>query len=60
MYRYWSLAVVAVAGILGGFALLAAGEVTLLAGILAAGSAYALLLPEFADSPAPMTGGASR
>ena len=50
MNRHWTFDVVAVVGMLAGFALFVAGGHSLVAGMVAAGSAYALLLPELVDS----------
>lgn len=51
MDRHWTLDLVALAGVCAGFTLLLTGGAEPLAGVVTAGSAYALLLPELADDP---------
>ncbi|WP_436925302.1 hypothetical protein [Halosimplex amylolyticum] len=50
MDRHWTLDLVALSGIAAGFVLFAAGDAAPLAGVVAAASAYALVLPEFVAS----------
>ncbi|WP_459193464.1 hypothetical protein [Halosimplex sp. J119] len=50
MDRHWTLDLVALSGIAAGFVLFAAGEGAVLAGVVAAASAYALVLPELVSS----------
>jgi hypothetical protein len=52
MERHWTLEVVALLGILAGFVLVGTGA-TMLAGVVAAASAYALVLPAFVTPGAP-------
>lgn len=56
MERHWTLDLVALLGILAGF-VLATGQGLVLGGVVAAASAYALVLPEFvgADATASRT-----
>jgi uncharacterized membrane protein required for colicin V production len=49
MDRHWTLNLVALAGMVAGFVLFAVGDAAVLAGVVTAGSAYAALVPEFAD-----------
>jgi hypothetical protein len=49
MDRHWTLDLVVFAGMCAGFALFAAGDAVVLAGVLTAGSAYAALVPEFVE-----------
>ena len=52
MERHWTLDLVAVLGVVAGFVLAARGEAAL-AGFVAATSTFAVVLPEFVDSPDP-------
>lgn len=52
MERHWTLEVVALLGIAAGFVLFAVGATPVLAGVVAAASAYAVVLPEFVE-PTP-------
>ncbi|MFC7140927.1 hypothetical protein ACFQMA_13970 [Halosimplex aquaticum] len=50
MDRHWTLDLVALSGIAAGFVLFTVSNAALLAGVVAAVSAYALVLPEFVAS----------
>lgn len=50
MNRHWTLDLVALSGMCAGFALFVTGSIAPLSGVVAAGSAYALLIPELSAS----------
>jgi hypothetical protein len=53
MERHWTLTLVAVAGILGGFLLAVGSQSSVLSGPVVAASVFALVVPEFVDAADP-------